>query len=41
MYCGVAGECVGEAERTDVWIGEYTSEEDRRGVTDRRGEATP
>jgi len=22
-------------------IGEYTGEEDRRGITDRRGEATP
>ena len=41
VYCGVAGEYVGEAERTGVWIGEYTGEEDRRGITDRRGEATP
>jgi len=24
-----------------MWIGEYTGEEDRRGITDRRGEATP
>ena len=41
MYCGVAVEYVGEAERTGMWIGEYTGEEDRRGITDRRGEATP
>ena len=41
VYCGVAGEYVGEAERTGMWIGEYTGEEDRRGITDRRGEATP
>jgi len=24
-----------------MWIGEYTGEEDRPGITDRRGEATP